>query len=1545
MKNHLSLISFILIVLLAPALVLAQFNVTVTDQTPTAPLSNPTPSSYQPRYISGFGTDNTFTVFFEDRDAGQTISYVQTTTGPTGFPASVTGTNITDTHFCIKDWPINIGGTDYAYRAWASVGNNTDHKFYVSNDLTNWTLVSTFTIPNAASFTDAHGWVYYGFHDVIEINGTYYAFAESNQSQTMLVRSDDGDDDWEAFASIGGRTGWGPLELPSGVTFGWTPSGSFFDLGHDRGMGKIYVDPRDSDFYLAINTEAKASLSPADLEAAFIDPDNWEWSDETTGPASSPILSETAEHDLRECWLVQNSDADADWTLIYDADFGSADGGKALGYATMKLPPTEAWVDDDWTSQADVDTYDPNLTWQYNAFNSIQDAIDAVYSSTVHVLPGTYNENITIDKYVQILGSGSGTDPATNSIITQNAAGAGDTKIGVIQIEASGNSDTDPILIQDMRVEPDGIAGISIGRFTEATGWDISYLKLDNVKVIGTNTNPSTEQERGLYVDLTSSLSYLDVLNCSFDDLTYGWYFQKEVSSDASTVQNVVVENTTFNHNNHKGIYAEKLHEASFTGCTADENGFDSSALPSYFQAWSAGFDLNLKAGTYQNFIFENCTINNNATDEAKEGVGLTVKGRGTGNDPSYATFPAIVSNVTISECTISNNERGLRFGEPGKDHTGPTNVEIHDCNITGNVQNYSGTDGSAYGGLVNQSTVDNNATCNWWGDISGPSGDATGSGDAVVAASSGGIIYGPWLDGSYPGGTCGECGGPTVTNLNTGELFCDIQTAIDDADTQDGHVLELSAGTFTPPATINVDKELTIQGPQANVDPRPSAGTTRTAGSANEAIVDGQGALGRIFYIDAANVTINGIEIKSGTGDMVRQSNSHDSTTVRYCIIHDGQGDEGVQIKECRYGLLEYNYVYDIGWAGDGLNFASSQQCTISNNEITNVSSDNAAIYVYDCDSITISDNLIYELPYGEGIKMGNKGGNDADNFGGWILNNTVHDVGGGNNDDCIAVYTSDVLVEGNECYANTSENGTVYLAFAIQDIIIRNNRIHHNNLSTNKRSTAAGILLESRVFAETVTIYNNNIYMNDPYGLTNEAAAAVEAQYNYWGDTDDTGPYHDVDNADGTGDKISGVAEFCPWLDDPYPAGNPVTTDCGGSDGDGDGIPDYNEGGGDTDGDGIPDYLDDDSDGDYLLDADESTGDRDGDGIPNYVDYDPSGWIYDQSNGHLVSGGTIGVTTSSGGTITIDEDGSNGYFQFKTDGTPGTYDLTYTPPSGYVMSTTCTPQSGAFDPDATDPNPIVMGLGAKDGSNNWLTNYNCADNQYYMSFYLEQGDPIIIQNNIPLEEEPEPGPSLITLTVFEATAENKGVTIRWVTETEPNNAGFNLYRSESENADYVKINTNLIAAQGDATSGADYEYRDLPEESGTYYYKLEDISISGETTYHGPIMVTGVTSVELNESVIPDEYSLSQNYPNPFNPETTIHYGIPKASHVTINIYNMQGKRIVTLIDEDKAAGTFSAKWNGRDNFGNKVTSGIYLYQIIAADFSKTQKMILMK
>jgi len=317
------------------------------DMTPANPLTNP--SGAQPRYISGFGLDDTLTLFYEDRATGSPaiIYYDQTTSGPTGFVAVGTQTNLVDsggnligplrdTHFEVKPWPITIGGTTYAYRAWGAVGNNPQHNFYVSSDMINWRLIATFTIPNAPGFTDARGFVFYGFHDVIRINGTYYAWGESNGGQTMMVRSVNGDDVWEAFDSVGGTDpDDGPLYLRPPDGSGPTPTGNFLDLGYDRGYGIVRVPGDDSALYLAINPAACPSLPPDELEAAFINPDNWTWHDGTTGAPATPISPASA-HDWREVWVVPQSDPDAPWVILYTATWNN--GVRGLGYMTVTPP-------------------------------------------------------------------------------------------------------------------------------------------------------------------------------------------------------------------------------------------------------------------------------------------------------------------------------------------------------------------------------------------------------------------------------------------------------------------------------------------------------------------------------------------------------------------------------------------------------------------------------------------------------------------------------------------------------------------------------------------------------------------------------------------------------------------------------------------------------------------------------------------------------------------------------------------------------------------------------------------------------------------------------------------------------------------------------------------------------------------------------------------------------------------------------------------------------------------------------------------------------
>jgi photosystem II stability/assembly factor-like uncharacterized protein len=99
-------------------------------------------------------------------------------------------------------------------------------------------------------------------------------------------------------------------------------------------------------------------------------------------------------------------------------------------------------------------------------------------------------------------------------------------------------------------------------------------------------------------------------------------------------------------------------------------------------------------------------------------------------------------------------------------------------------------------------------------------------------------------------------------------------------------------------------------------------------------------------------------------------------------------------------------------------------------------------------------------------------------------------------------------------------------------------------------------------------------------------------------------------------------------------------------------------------------------------------------------------------------------------------------------------------------------------------------------------------------------------------------------------------------------------------------------------------------------------------------------VTEISSENNIIPAEYKLEQNYPNPFNPTTTIKYAIPKSSFVTINIYDVTGKNIETLVSENKIAGNYDVNFNAA-----KYSSGVYFYTIRADSYTDTKKMMLIK
>ncbi len=114
--------------------------------------------------------------------------------------------------------------------------------------------------------------------------------------------------------------------------------------------------------------------------------------------------------------------------------------------------------------------------------------------------------------------------------------------------------------------------------------------------------------------------------------------------------------------------------------------------------------------------------------------------------------------------------------------------------------------------------------------------------------------------------------------------------------------------------------------------------------------------------------------------------------------------------------------------------------------------------------------------------------------------------------------------------------------------------------------------------------------------------------------------------------------------------------------------------------------------------------------------------------------------------------------------------------------------------------------------------------------------------------------------------------------------------------------------------------------------------------TDIQWPGSTTGINE-EADFSNVPTEFDMAQNYPNPFNPETSIQFVLPNTVKVKLEIYNTLGQRIRLLVNSQLNAGVHTVMWNGRDDFGRSLSSGVYFYRIEADRFTKTSRMVMMK
>ena len=186
------------------------------------------------------------------------------------------------------------------------------------------------------------------------------------------------------------------------------------------------------------------------------------------------------------------------------------------------------------------------------------------------------------------------------------------------------------------------------------------------------------------------------------------------------------------------------------------------------------------------------------------------------------------------------------------------------------------------------------------------------------------------------------------------------------------------------------------------------------------------------------------------------------------------------------------------------------------------------------------------------------------------------------------------------------------------------------------------------------------------------------------------------------------------------------------------------------------------------------------------------------------------------------------------------------------------------------------------------------------------------------------------VELVSFNAAINGQTILLNWKTGSELNNKGFEVQRSDN-NADWKSL--AFVKGNGTTSKQHSYSYNDQIGSSPSYYYRLKQIDFDGNFNISQTINIVNIIS-----SV---NFKLKQNYPNPFNPSTNISFYLPKESRVKIKIFDITGKQVAEILNDNLEAGTHSVLFNP----DGKLSSGIYIYSLITPKKVINRKMIYLK
>jgi hypothetical protein len=215
------------------------------------------------------------------------------------------------------------------------------------------------------------------------------------------------------------------------------------------------------------------------------------------------------------------------------------------------------------------------------------------------------------------------------------------------------------------------------------------------------------------------------------------------------------------------------------------------------------------------------------------------------------------------------------------------------------------------------------------------------------------------------------------------------------------------------------------------------------------------------------------------------------------------------------------------------------------------------------------------------------------------------------------------------------------------------------------------------------------------------------------------------------------------------------------------------------------------------------------------------------------------------------------------------------------------------------------------------------------------DQSDITNVNNFVPPDNFPLP----VELTSFTALVTGTKAVLSWKTATEKNNYGFQVQRGYEGQQSYGDVENGFVAGHGTTNVPQSYSFTDQNAAGGPWSYRLKQMDLDGTVAYYYPNGSNGTaTAVKVEEK--PRQYSLGQNYPNPFNPATRIRYALPADTHVRLEVFNVIGQKVATLVDAPQPAGYYDRTFDARG-----LPSGLYFYRLVTPEVNFLKKMMVLK